>query len=165
MVTTSYKSKGMEELITALAKSVGARKIVELGTQQGHSAILLAKSGASVTTYDLFEEIYSEPPFKETHADYEKAIKNTIKYNISIRRKNAVNVKPVKCDVLHIDICNHAGNVSDLVDKWYGKAKLILLEGGVLNKWQKKYKFKPYIPRYNHTIIKGENGYALTIIT
>lgn len=172
--TTSYKSEGMEELLTALVKTVGAKTAIEFGTQQGHSAILLAKGGARVKTYDLFEEKYNAEPFKETHANLLKALKNTEKYNIQVYQKDVNKVKPVKCDVLHIDICNHRDNVYPLLENWQSKVKkMIILEGGVYNKWQKKYKFETYLPaldveimsKWHFLTIKGENGYAITILT
>ena len=156
----------MSELITNLVKTVQAKTAIELGTQQGHSAILLAKGGARVRTYDLFEEKYPKPPHKATHANYMKALENTFKYDIHIGIKDVFKVKPVNCDILHIDICNHKHNVNKLVRNWFPKvSKLIILEGGILNKWQKKYGFKPFIPKMKHIILKGENGYAITIIT
>lgn len=168
--TTSYKSPGMEELLTYLPMSVGAKKIVELGTQQGHSAILLAKSGAHVDTYDSYDEKYSNYPFKDTHADIDKALKNTAKYDIHVFKGDVQLLKPKICDVLHIDICNHEDNIKSIVFNWANKVKkMIILEGGALNKWQKKYGFNPYYP-YNYTdwtsvIIEGKKGYAMTVMT
>ena len=173
MFTTSYKSPGMGELITALVKSVGAKKIIELGTQQGHSAVLLAKGITGVVkTYDTFETNYSNPPFKQTHADMLTALNNVKGYNVQVFMKDAFDVKPVKCDVLHIDICNHHHNVGRLLDSWASKVtKMIILEGGVYNKWQKKYGFLPYLccldvmRDWTYTVIRGEGDYAVTIMT
>jgi hypothetical protein len=161
--TTSYR--GMDSLLTELVRSVGAKKIIEFGTQQGHSAVMLARGGGMVKTYDLFEPRYSNPPYKNTHADLFEALANTMDYGVEVFAKDVNEVKPIECDILHIDICNHYDNVYPLVSKWYGKAKMIILEGGVLNKWQKKYGFKPFIPKQNHIILRGKGGYAMTIIT
>lgn len=174
MFTTSYKSVGMEELITALVKTTKAKLTVEFGTQQGHSAILLARGSKKVITFDLFEEKYLNAPYKETHAEMLTALQNVKGFNVEIRVENVNKVKPFACDVLHIDICNHKDNVYPLLKKWQGKVKkMILLEGGVYNKWQKKYNFKPFIPAlfgdifvdWDYTTVKGDNGYALTILT
>lgn len=170
MFTTSYKSEGLAELLTALVRSVGAKKVIEFGTQQGHSSILLAKGEASVITYDSFEENYSNYPQKETHSNLAKALKNTSKYNIKVCVKDVFNIKPVTCDVLHVDICNHQNNVAPLLENWKDKVKkMIILEGGVLNKWQKKYGFDPYCPyvvdEWDSIVIKGKGGYAMTILT
>lgn len=172
MFTTSYKSPGMGELITALVRTVGAKTAIELGTQQGHSAVLLAKGGASVKTYDLFEEKYQKEPFKETHADFKEAIKNTVMYDISVHKMDVNEVKPVECDVLHIDLCNHAGNVMPLLKKWKDKvSKMIILEGGIHNEWQRKYGFMPYqnelyrLDKWGATTFKGKYPYAVTVLT
>lgn len=170
--TTSYKTPGLEELLTYLPMSVGAREIVELGTQQGHSAVLLAKSGAHVETYDSFEEKYFYHPYGETHADMGKAIENVKKYNIDVFKKNVLKLESKKCDVLHIDICNHFGNVLPLLERWERNvSKLILLEGGVYNSWQEKYDFFPYhnslwrFKNWNCIVVKGNKQYALTIMS
>lgn len=174
MFTTSYKSEGMDHLLTALVRTVNPSKVIEFGTQQGHSAVLLAKGmkRGVVKTYDIFESNYPNPPHKETHADMLKALHNVEGYNIEVYAKDVFEVKPVRCDVLHIDICNHQKNVYPLLHNWQDKvSKMIILEGGVLNKWQKKYGFKPfvlplrYFKDWRSVIIKGENGYAITILT
>ena len=48
-------------------------------------------------------------------------------------------------NLLHIDICNHAGNLFPILFQVRQYVKnTILLEGGVFNNWQKKCEFEPY---------------------
>lgn len=165
----------MDQLLTNLVKSVGTRRAIEFGTQQGHSAVLIAKGATgTVYTYDTFSEAYNQPPFKPTHANYEKALKTTGNYDIWVRKADVFKIKPVSVDTLHIDICNHYDNVKPLLEAWQSKIKkMIILEGGVYNKWQKKYGFNPFntiltemfMRDWNHVVIRGEGGYAMTVLT
>jgi len=71
MKTTSYRSLAAQELITGLVRTVNPQRAIEIGTQQGNSALLICKgmkNGTSFSTYDLFQERYGKPPYLETHA-------------------------------------------------------------------------------------------------
>lgn len=180
--TTSYKTNGMEDLLTALTKIANPKIAVELGVQQGASAIAIGKGldKGDLYAYDLFEPTYQEPPFGSTHADAEIALQNIAtarlldKVNICVGDAFNTHKDFGKVDLLHVDICNHYDNILKILKKWYRKVnKFILLEGGVYNHWQKKCHFKPYntvlkMPfikdNYEVFTLRGGDDYALTIL-
>lgn len=172
MFTTSYK--GLDEVFKLLIKIVKPEKVIEFGTQQGHSARLIAEnSDAQVITYDIFEKKYLNFPYKDTHADLIKAKENLKGLNVKIVKENVFKLEPEETDVLHIDICNHYGNVLPLLESWQKYvSKMILLEGGVKNRWQEKYNFKqfnkvlnmPFMSDWDSHILQEEEGYALTVL-
>ncbi len=182
MITTSYIGKGFKKLIAGLVEICDPKTIVELGTQQGASAILMAKAMGEghLYTYDLFEKRYPKPPYAPTRADFIMAQKNIaankLQKKITIRKKDAFWAYKdfKKVDILHIDLCNYNENVRLVLSKWYTKVnKLILLEGGIINKWQREKRFKPFdrvlnMPfiknNYEKIVIKKDNNYALTIL-
>ncbi len=182
MITTSYVGAGFKELITGLVKIYDPQTIVELGTQQGASAILIAKAMGKghLYTYDTFKENYPQPPFAKTKADLNATKKNITAHQledkITIHQKDAFlayeDFKNV--DLLHIDLCNYYDNVYQVLLKWHKKVnKLILLEGGILNKWQQKLGFRPFNEvldlsiiknNYNKVTIQKDNMYAITML-
>jgi len=184
MITTSkYEENGFDLILSGLIKVYNPRDIVELGTQQGASAIILAQALSDeghVFTHDLFLSNYDKPPYSDTHADLYAALDNISAAGLS----NKITV--IECeaslvadewdevDILHIDLCNHYDNVRPLLHQWYKKVnQLILLEGGGFNKWQKANAFIPFshalydlcVQDYYHSIILKKNeDYALTIL-
>ena len=68
--TTSYMQYGVNHLITSFVEAVAPKLVVEIGAQQGHSAVLICRGmtvDANFATFDLFSETYSQPPFAQTH--------------------------------------------------------------------------------------------------
>lgn len=184
IVSTSYRVEGFDELITAIIKIANPDLVVELGTQQGKSAIAIAKGlceGQRLFTYDLFEDTYREPPYAPTKADLEQARININQAGeanrVTVTLMDAFEVHGLfsQVDVLHIDLCNYYDNVFKVLEQWYKKVKkLILIEGGVYNYWQRKYQFEPFISilemdfiknTYNYCVIRGSNDQAITILT
>ena len=183
--TTSYKADGMLDLLMFLSKITNPLEIVELGVQQGSSAIALAKGmtdpQGQVYAYDLFEEKYQEPPYGNTHASKEIAQKNIdhsgLSNIITLFQTDAMDVwmHHDNVDILHIDLCNHFDNVFKVMEHWFDRvSKMIILEGGDYNHWQKQYGFKSYKPVLNlsyvrnlwdYTTIRGEQDYAVTVMT
>ena len=182
--TTSYISEGLTCLLTCLTMSVNPDISVELGTQQGSSAIMIAKGlrpGQKLITIDLFEEKYRLPPHGNTHAKMEIAIKNIhdagLDSFVEVREGDALesykNFDNV--DLLHIDLCNHADNVYNILVKWVDKVrKMILIEGGNYNYWQKKIGFESFNKvllmsfvkdNFNYCTIVGKHDHSLTILT
>lgn len=183
--TTSYKSEGLPELLTNLVLITNPIEVVELGVQQGASAIALARGitdpQGQLYAYDLFEEKYQNPPYGQTHASLEIAKSNIEQAGLSDRitvfKSNALECWKYhdNVDILHIDLCNYYDNVFTVMYKWYDRvSKMIILEGGDYNHWQKSYNFKPYKPVLNlsyvsklwdYATIRGSRDYAITIMT
>lgn len=181
--STSYKEEGFYKLLTALIRIANPSIVVELGTQHGKSAVAIARGlreGQKLFAYDLFEETYRLPPYAPTRADFEQAKKNVIQAGVADRatvaRMDAFEVHELfdEVDVLFVDICNYYDNVLRILERWHDRvAKLILLEGGVLNHWQKRHRFEPYAPvlemdfvkdNYDCCIVRGVKEQAITIL-
>lgn len=182
--TTSYKNEGFKKIITGIVQVTNPQIAVELGTQQGASAILIGKAlkDGKLFTYDSFDEKYDNPPYAETHADLRQTLRsikaakldNT---KVEVTPYDAFRVADLykSVDLLHIDICNHYDNIKKLLRQWYLKVnKVILIEGGGYNQWQKEYKFKPFYPlftelfilnRYGCSVITLDDNYSLSILT
>jgi len=152
--TTSYKTPEIEDFITSLVRLADPHIVVDIGTQQGKSAVLLGKGmkeGSELYSFDLFEETYSAPPHANTHSNMLAAKENldfaNLKCKWSVRKKAGVEAIEdfEQIDILHIDICNHRDNVIPILDVAINKVKkYILLEGGVKNSWQQKCGFTPF---------------------
>ena len=180
--STSYKSPYLKDLIHLFIRIYNPKEAIDLGTQQGGSAILLARSmgEGKVFTFDTFKEHYDLPPFGTTHANYQQALENIkmfkLEDRISVINMNANDVHKLfdSIDLLHIDICNHYDNTLPLLKQWYKKVnKLIILEGGIHNNWQKKCGFKSFAPildkrfirtNYDKVTVAADEHYAVTIL-
>lgn len=181
--TTKYADHGFDLIIKGLVEVYDPHTVVELGTQQGNSAIIIGKAlGQGVLyTYDSFETNYALPPYAATGADYQKAVGNIydagLHEKVFVIKKDAFEVYKdwPEVDILHVDIGNHYDNMAKILEQWrYKVAKVILLEGGGYNHWQKKCDFKPFnlllnrhfiTDNYDHVIISHDENYALTILT
>ena len=181
--TTSYKDKGLQDIIRGLVGLYQPKIAVDLGTQQGASAILIANAmpdDGHLDTYDLFLDDYCEPPYLPTHADLENTRYNIdalgLRYKINIRIKDAIlsHNDFNYADLLHIDICNHYDNVKPILQNWCTKVgQMIILEGGRHNHWQHQYEFKPFYPiltepwielKYHSIIFSKNENEAVTIM-
>jgi len=181
--TTSYRTEGLLDLLTALIKSQKPKIVLEFGTQQGSSAIAIAKGleGGKLVTYDLFEPNYSEKPYSPTHADKVLASENIRKAGVAdkveIRSGNVFEVwdRFEEVDILHVDLCNYFGNVYPIMEMWNDKVtKMIIFEGGDYNHWQMKLHFSPFhkvlhmpdfAKKWEHTVIRGDDTYCMTVLT
>lgn len=178
--TTSYNDQACE-LITSLVQVLAPTEVIEIGSQQGRSSVAIAKGlviGANFATADLFEPNYSSPPYLSTHADQQKVLENLdaagLVCNYQVLRTNglALAEKIGAVDLLHVDICNHRDNLLPILRAWGPKVKkMILLEGGIYNNWQRKYGFEPYRDSLNefndwsHVTITINEHNAITIMT
>lgn len=184
VVGTSYLDPTLKRAVHNAAWVCNPRATVEFGTQQGSSSLLIAKAmgpGTRFYTYDTFEPNYSEPPYAETRADYDAAIKTLtdagLRCQWKVLRLRAEDAWELhnEVDLLHIDICNHYNNVRPLLLQWVAKVnKLIILEGGVHNQWQKRNDFAPFLPvlnepeiaaNFDYKIIRGSGAYEDHAVT
>lgn len=184
--TTSYDCKAAEDLISSFVACINPVQALEIGTQQGKSAVLIAKAmkrDTYFTSCDLFQSHYDTPPYKETHADQRIAGANMMtaepecKWQILMCNGMQMLQGDKVYDLLHIDICNHYDNLKDILPLAFRKVtKGIILEGGIYNRWQRKYKFRPYndllsmieIPEYihwRHITIPFNDHNAVTLLT
>lgn len=182
ITTTKYEEHGFADIISGLVKIYSPKVVVELGTQQGASAILIAKAmkDGHVYTFDSFSSTYEKPPYAETHASIEETIENIKNENlsdkISVMQMDAFKVAREfkSVDMLHIDLCNYYHNIKRLLPQWLKKVhKIIVMEGGGVNKWQRENGFLPFYPLlnapeitnfYNKLILKKDADYALTVL-
>jgi predicted O-methyltransferase YrrM len=173
------------ELITCLVGSVDPKVAVELGTQLGASAVAIARglsSKGKLFTYDLFEPKYSKPPHAETHANQEKALENIrwagLEDCVSVLKGDYLKASEVflqgQVDLLHVDVCNHLGNVRPILSALAPHVrKMIILEGGTCNKWQEAHDFLPFkgmlyspqFDRWDHVTIPFSEHRAITVMT
>lgn len=184
MITTSkYEENGFADIISGLVKVYNPQVVVELGTQQGASAIIMGKAlkDGHLYTYDLFADQYPSPPYANTFADMEATLSNIEKAGLQdkvhVRKADALTVYKIfeDVDILHIDLCNHYMNIEPLLIQWrYKVNKCMILEGGGYNKWQREHYFQPFCPllskhfvtdNYHASVIKKDEDYALTILT
>lgn len=183
MITTSrYEENGFADIIRGLVKIYDPKIVVELGTQQGASAIIIgqALNHGQLWTYDLFLDKYIAPPHLPTHASIDIAKYSVAgqglsqKVHVCFGEALSVYKEYDKVDMLHIDICNWYNPIHTLLLQWKDKVnKSIILEGGGYTYWQRKHKFRPYTSLlskryitdlYQVTTIKKNEDYALTIL-
>jgi len=181
--TSSY-SIAQQSLITSLVQTVNPSFVLEIGTQQGSSSIALGKgmsSDSKLITYDLFEESYEDYPYFSTHANKKLAEQNLKKANLlcdwEVRKGNYKHFllqEQEVVDILHVDICNHLGNLSPILRFCESKVtSMIILEGGGHNDWQRKHKFVPYksslnqnyLCNWEHVTIYEGSHRAITIMS
>lgn len=156
VLTTSYSWPGATDLIASFTKVLQPKVVVEIGTQQGFSAISICKGldeDALFYTFDLFEDTYPSPPYASTFASQEKAISNMKAANLSCSwmvqkgsYKEVIQLVPKPIDLLHVDICNHYHNLFPILEELAPHIrKGMILEGGMKpNRWQEKYSFTPW---------------------
>lgn len=184
MITTSkYEENGFADIIRGLVKVYDPKIIVELGTQQGASAIILGRhmTQGKLWTFDTYLDDYDKPPYAHTQASFEAA-KHYVHWagldhriNVCCGDAYGVHFDFEEVDILHIDLCNHYDNMSVILPHWRYRVKnCIILEGGGYNKWQREHGFKPFFPllrrhfvtdNFDVSIIKKNEDYALTILT
>jgi hypothetical protein len=183
ITTTKYEENGFADIIRGLVKVYDPGLVVELGTQQGASAIILGRymTHGQLWTYDTYMSDYEKPPYAQTQSSFEAA-KHYIHWaglddriNVCFGDAYVVHFKFEEVDMLHIDLCNHYDNISAILPHWrYRVNKCIILEGGGYNKWQREHGFKPFTDylyrhyitdNYDVVIIKKNEDYAITILT
>lgn len=178
-MSTSYNSQQLN-LLTILAKVINPCFIVEVGTQQGHSAVALGSAltvEGELITCDTFASHYNQPPFAETAANQVKALCNlnnaglTCSYQVRQASFEDIAKELVgrNIDIIHIDICNHLDNITPILKTILDlQVRFIFLEGGQYNHWQKKYGYQPYtsiLPVFfrEFCTIPFDDSHALTI--
>lgn len=183
--SSSYKSDELRSLIRSFTRAIDPVVAVEIGTQQGSSAINIAKGMKENTclfTYDLFDEKYASPPYYDTHALKEVAEENIrlqkdIRATVHVKRGSAEDAasEHLQIDLLHIDICNCLENMKPILPLFASKVNRgIILEGGIYNNWQKKHNYNNYKPflsepvvsdLWNHITVPHDEHYAVTLLT
>tara|TARA_Y100000310_G_scaffold241139_1_gene245048 strand:- start:4997 stop:5551 length:555 start_codon:yes stop_codon:yes gene_type:complete len=178
MVFSSSYNSDQREFITGLTRVLNPSYVLEFGTQQGSSAIALGKgmsAGSTLVTYDLFEPQYDKPPYGDTHSNWELAFNNIaaadLLCDVKVKKGSAgdwFDQDKRGIDLLHIDICNHYDNVSQILTPLHGWINgVILLEGGIENRWQKEHGFSSYLPLlppWKYITIPFNDHNAITIV-
>jgi len=157
--TSSYHEQCQRDLITSLVACVNPVVALEIGTQQGNSAIAIAKgmsNGSRLYTCDLFEETYRAEPHGPTHANYAAAVQNLKEAALGVPVEVLVGnhntgmkaaLAHGDIDLVHIDVCNHLTSVAVILGDLLAVSqptKCVILEGGIHNKWQKSCGFDSY---------------------
>jgi hypothetical protein len=186
--TSSYHEKHQRDFITNLVACIDPVVALEIGTQQGNSAIAIARGMRSGILYtcDLFEETYRVEPHGPTHANYAVTVQNLMKADLkvpvevivgnhSVGMKTAMDRGDI--DLVHIDVCNHLTSVAVILGDLLAAnqpTKCVLLEGGIHNKWQKTCGFDSYRPflesqeissRWTWSTIPFNSHNAITVMT
>lgn len=160
--STSYSHPGMADLLSSVVRSVRAKTVLEIGAQQGKSAIALGRGldpDGTVYSYDLFEQKYRIPPHGNTHSDQDVVISNfeqarkvldvcgNLVSRVGSYPHALADLADEEIDVLHVDICNHLDSLKPVLDSLLPVTKYaVLLEGGRENSWQKENGFKSFAP-------------------
>jgi hypothetical protein len=180
--TSKYEENGFADILRGLVRVYDPGMVVELGTQQGASAIILAQAmtHGQLWTFDSYLTEYDKPPYARTLASF-AATKFNIKQaglesriNVCYGDAYIAHLEFEEVDILHIDLCNHYDNLSVILPHWrYRVRQAIILEGGGYNKWQREHNFKPFYPLlqrhyvtdfFTPIVIKKNEDYALTIL-
>lgn len=186
--SSSYETAGMADLITMLVRQINPVDVLEIGTQQGGSAQIIAEAmtpGGILTTCDLFEPKYRDPPYGDTHCSEKKARENLAPYRDKVHIAVLTAGYPsllrylhdYTVDLLHVDICNHYDNLRPILHDIVGNnaiyvRKMIILEGGIHNRWQKECGFDSYAPllqepwmyAWEHATIAFNDHNAITVL-
>jgi hypothetical protein len=149
--------------ITSLVRMIQPTTALEIGTQQGNSAVAIALGmgkGSVFKTYDLFEPKYPIAPHGETHADMALSIMNLQWYGpecdweVVQGDHLTADQDPAfrnGIDFLHIDVCNHLDNVSPILDTLLCRVKkMVVMEGGIENRWMRDYGFKQWLSYFDN---------------
>jgi hypothetical protein len=156
--TSSYYERHQRDFITNLVACINPVVALEIGTQQGNSAIAIAKGMKTGVLYtcDLFEETYRVEPHGPTHANHAAAVQNLREAGLKIPVEVVIGnhntgmraaMAHGDIDLVHIDVCNHLTSVAVILgDLLAAKqpTKCVILEGGIYNKWQKSGGFDSY---------------------
>lgn len=186
--TSSYHEQCQRDLITNLVACVNPTLVLEIGTQQGNSAIAIARGMKTGVLYtcDLFEETYRAEPHGPTHANREIAIQNLKEAGLGVQVEvvvgnHGVGMKAAMAhgdiDLAHIDVCNHLVSVATILGDLLAAnqpTKCVLLEGGIHNRWQKSCgfgSFRPFLDtmeissQWMCSTIPFNNHNAITVMT
>lgn len=182
--STSYVGSSFFDVFTSITRFYDCKKGIEVGCQQGGSAIAIAKglpSDGYMYVYDKFADKYDMPPYGPTHASREKTLKNMEEANLScqfsVEIADAYELDKLheETDCIHIDIGNTYPILQKLLPPWLEKTKhVIFLEGGIPNKWQRDYGYVCYRPlleeplvkdHWDHITLHRNDHNSLTILT
>jgi len=155
--TTSYMNDAADNFLTSFARLIDPNLAIELGAQQGHSAVNISmgmRVDATFVTYDLFDPQYAQPPHGPTHASME-GVQNNLRRaqpvcDWEVRRGSIEEIivdYPDGFDLFHLDICNHYENAKPVLEQIAPLVSTaMIIEGGIYNQWQKQCGFKPWHP-------------------
>jgi len=182
--STSYGVFDFEAIFIALAKFYNPKVAVEVGTQQGGSAIALGRgmeSGSKLFVYDKFDDSYDYPPHGPTWASMNVTKRNLdeakLNCDVEVRKGDVFEVHEnhKSIDVLHLDTGNQYDLLTDLLPLWLPKVtSAVILEGGIENRWQRDHGYKPYRPildeplvadEWDHVTFCRDDHYAMTLLT
>ena len=158
--SSSYREQCQRDLITNIVACINPSVSLEVGTQQGNSAIAIAKGMKTGVLYtcDLFEEAYRVGLHGPTHASYAVTVQNVKEANLKIPVEVVIGDHKVgistamahgNIDLVHVDVGNYLVTISAILRDLLAAnqpTKCILLEGGIHNKWQKTCGFDSYRP-------------------
>lgn len=183
LLSTSYRGADFFSVFRSLTNFYEAESAIEIGVQQGGSAIAIGQGMKKGTLYlyDKFADAYDYFPHGPTHADMVKLEENMTNANllcdIKIEKSDAYDVYKLhdSIDIIHLDIGNTYPILQKLLPPWLEKTKyIIFLEGGISNKWQRDYGYENYRPlleeplikdNWDHVTIHRNNHNSLTILT
>lgn len=180
--STSYQPD-VCDFITTFVRVVNPGSVIEIGAQQGRSAVAITKGmteGSTFDTFDLFEDSYRGPPYLPTHASKVLVKRNLCYADVRCQwgvwqgdHKLALEKVTTPIDFLHLDICNHKENVEPILRDFHKLVmKAMVLEGGIYNRWQKEYNYKPWhlllkekwLEDWSHITLSFNNHNAITIM-
>lgn len=186
--TSSYHEQHQRDLITNLVACINPVVALEIGTQQGNSAIAIAKGMKTGVLYtcDLFEETYRVEPHGPTHANYRVAVQNLKEADLKVPVEVVIGnhntgmraaMAHGDIDLVHIDVCNHLTSVTEILGDLLAEnqpVRCVLLEGGIHNKWQKACGFESYrwfletpdvLSNWSWSTIPFNSHNAITVMT
>lgn len=185
VVSTSYCGSDFFSLFVAAVSFYNPKTIVEIGCQQGGSAVALGavmRSDAKLWLYDKFDSEYDLYPHGSTQSSLSATEENIRRAGLDgrvyVTKLDAYDVwrqHPTGVDIVHIDIGNTLETVSRILPHWLSLARqAILLEGGVHNRWQRENSYSLYTSHldsalsstdWRYVVFCRGSHYALTLLT
>jgi predicted O-methyltransferase YrrM len=153
-IKSSYSQNDIGKTFYDLVLKYKPKKIVEVGTLFGYSAICMAMAldeigEGHIFAHDLFEDYkYNHSPMAETQANIDRY--GLSKYITLVRTDfNEWLKNPGDFDMLHVDVSNHGETIEKLYEAIKDKVeegKIVLFEGGAGGErneipWMVKYGF------------------------
>lgn len=148
---SSYIKNNYGDFFYSLMRVYQPEKVVELGTKAGFSAYHLARGlkangRGSLDCYDLWENYEFNSVPQSVAEENLKKFKDIIRYKL----RNVIGVDKTykSVDILHVDVGNEGEILDNIIPKWIGKTRqLIIIEGGSSERdkveWMIKFKKIP----------------------
>lgn len=146
-VYSSYHQNDLGETLFLLVLGLKPKKIVEIGTLEGYSAIAMAQAlkiigEGHIYCYDLFEY------YEFRNASLDKVRKNIDTYSsiVTLEKKSFDDWEGEDFDLLHFDISNDGHKIREIYRKTKKQREaggIVVFEGGGKERdeveWMKKY--------------------------